>query len=224
MSPALSMNSNLSGRKGGVRSIFIAGTDTGVGKTIVTGMLARRLIEKGYSVVTQKWVQAGPSSDIDIHLKLMGKRKTDYTRYLRSMSPYWFKFASSPHLASTLEGRTIRIDRIKNSLKDLSGHFDFVLVEGSGGLLVPLTRKMLLIDLVKRLRMPVLLVAENRVGAINHVLLSVEALKARNIKILGVIFNTMSNRVDGRILKDNPDIVRRLTGIEILGEVPYLKS
>lgn len=207
-----------------MRSIFIAGTDTGVGKTIVTGILARRLIEKGYSVVTQKWAQAGPSSDIDIHLKLMGKRKTDYARYLDSMNPFSFKFASSPHLASSLEGRRISMDRIKKSLRYLSGHFDFVLVEGSGGLLVPLTRKILLIDLVKRLRMPVLLVAENKIGAINHTLLSVEALKARNIKILGIIFNTRSNRVDGRILKENPDIVKRLTGIEVLGELPYFKS
>ena len=207
-----------------MKSIFIAGTDTGVGKTIVTGILAKRLIEKGYRVVTQKWVQAGPSSDIDIHLKLMGKRKTDYARHLHSMSPYSFKFASSPHLASSLEGRCIKIDRIKKSLKDLSVHFDFVLVEGSGGLLVPLTRNMLLIDLVKRLRMSVLLVAENKVGAINHTLLSIEALKARNINILGIIFNTRSNRVDGRILKDNPHMVRRLAGVEILGVLPYLKS
>lgn len=207
-----------------MKAIFIAGTDTGVGKTIVTGILARRLMEKGYSVVTQKWIQTGPSSDIDIHLKLMGKRKTDYARHLRSMNPYSFKSASSPHLASMLERRSIRIDRIKKSLKDLSGHFDFVLVEGSGGLLVPLTRNILLIDLVKRLRMSVLLVAENKLGAINHTLLSIEALKARNINILGVIFNTRSDSVDWRILKDNPNITRRLSGIEVLAVLPYLKS
>ena len=207
-----------------MRSIFIAGTDTGVGKTIVTGILARRLIEKGYSVVTQKWFQAGPSSDINVHLKLMGKQRKDYARHLHLMNPYLFKFASSPHLASRLEGRNINIDKIKKSLKDLSGHFDFVLVEGSGGLLVPLTRKMLLIDLIKKLRMSVLLVAENKLGTINHTLLSIEALRARDIKIIGIIFNTRFDGGDRRILKDNPDIVRRLAGIDILGALPYFKS
>ena len=206
-----------------MKSIFIAGTDTGVGKTVITGLLARCLIERGYSVVTQKWVQTGSSQDIDIHLKMMDRRRRDYARHLNSMVPYSFKVASSPHLAAKMEGKRLSIDRINRSFEALRRDFDFVLVEGTGGLSVPLNKKMLLIDLVKRLRIPVLLVSENRLGTINHTVLSIEALKSRGIKILGIIFNTLSNNIDNRILRDNPEIVRALTGINILGILPYLK-
>ncbi len=194
-----------------MKAIFVAGTDTNVGKTIVTGLLAMCLIENGYSVVTQKWVQTGQ------------KKKGGFGKYSSSMAPYSFKFASSPHLAARLEGRHIRKDKIKRCFRYLSANFDVVIVEGTGGLLVPLNSNTLLIDVIKELNIPVLLVIENRLGAINQALLSIEALRARRIKILGMIFNNISNNTDKRILKDNPNIINKLTGIKILGILPYVK-
>ena len=206
-------------------SIFVAGTDTGVGKSIFTGLLARHLLKKGHRVVTQKWVQTGAvnfSQDIRTHLRLMRKTIDEYASYLPSMTPYLFEYASSPHLAGRLENKPIRISKIKKCFKYLSEHFDFVVVEGSGGILVPLGWKRLLAEVVKELHLPVMLIAENRLGAINHTLLSIEALKSRGIKIIGVIFNTSSNSSENRVvLKDNPRIVKRLTGIEVLGILPY---
>lgn len=206
-------------------SIFVTGTDTCVGKTVFTGLLGRYLLEKGYRVVTQKWVQTGAgnfSEDIDIHLRLMEKNRAAYRVHLPSMMPYLFKFASSPHLASRLEGRPIKIERIKKCLKDLSDHFDFVIVEGTGGLLVPLGEKRLLVDIVRELRLPVVLVAENRLGAINHTFLSVEGMRYRGIKIVGIIFNNISKGKErSLVLKDNPKIVKKLTGVEVLGVLPY---
>ncbi|MDP3730595.1 MAG: dethiobiotin synthase [Candidatus Omnitrophota bacterium] len=210
-----------------MREIFVAGTDTGVGKTIVTGLLGHLLIKDSRKVITQKWVQTGSgpfSQDIRRHMQLMKKNGTYYRRYLPLMSPYTFKFAASPHLAGRLEDKAINIDTIKKSLIGLSEHFDVVIIEGTGGLLVPLSEDKLLIDVIKELRIPVLLVAENRLGAVNHTLLSIEAMRARNIKIIGTIFNNIANDADDIILKDNPRIVKALTGTEVLGTLPYARN
>ena len=171
--------------------VFVSGTDTGVGKTTVTRMLARSLLLKGYKVATQKWVETGVK---------------------KSGAIFAFKLAASPHLAAKLEGKTIKIGKIKRALRKLSKKHDFVIVEGTGGLLVPLTPTKLLIDVVKELKIPVLLVAANRLGAINHTLLSVEALRSRRMKILGVVFNNISRDENKLILKDNPRIVKKLIG------------
>ena len=175
-------------RSNEVKVIFIAGTDTGVGKTFVTNLLARHLADKGYRVTTQKWVETG---------------------VVKSRAIFSFKFAGSPHLAAKLEGKNIKIGRIKKGLNKLSREFDFVIVEGTGGLLVPLTGKKLFIDVVKELKLPVLLVAANKLGAINHTLLSLEALRARQMKVLGVLFNNISKKENKLILKDNPRIIRK---------------
>lgn len=210
-----------------MRTLFIAGTDTGVGKTVVTGLLSRFLLQKGYRVVTQKWAQtgcAGAPSDIDTHLKFMGKKRKDFAGYLPLMIPYAFKFASSPHLAAGLERKKINLGKIKKSIRILSENFDFVIVEGVGGLLVPLNEKALLIDVIQALNMGVVLVAGNKLGAINHTLLSLESLHARGINIIGIVFNNILKNGPGVILKDNPRIIKKLTGEAILGLLPYRRN
>jgi len=210
-----------------MKVIFVAGTDTQVGKTVVTGLLGHYLLKKGYRVVTQKWIQtgsAGFSADIDIHLRFMGKKRGDFQGLFSSMMPYVFKFASSPHLSARLEKKKISLSKIKKSLKTLSLHFDFVIVEGTGGLLVPLNTRSLLIDAVKELDLSVLLIAGNKLGVINHALLALEALKRRKMDILGIIFNNISKDTDKRILKDNPGIVRKLSGEVMLGVLPWARN
>ena len=205
----------------------MAGTDTCVGKTIITGLLGRLLVENNYRVITQKWVQTGSgrfSQDIRRHMKLMKRKTADYKDSLSLMSPYTFKFASSPHLAGRLEKAVINIDTIKKSLTSLFEHFDIIIIEGIGGLLVPLSEDKLLIDVIRELRLPVLLVAGNGLGTINHTLLSIEALRSRNIEIIGTIFNNTANDTDDIILKDNPRIVRALSGVEVLGALPYARN
>ena len=175
----------------GASIIFVAGTDTSVGKTFITKLLERRLSGQGYKVATQKWVETGVK---------------------KSAAVYSFKLAASPHLAARAEGKAVKIKKIRASLKRLSKKFDIVIVEGTGGLLVPLTEKKLFIDVVKELRLPVLLVAANRVGAINHTLLSLEALRARKMNVLGVVFNNIPGRGNRLVLKDNPEIVKKFIG------------
>lgn len=190
-----------------MRGVFIAGTSTGVGKTLFTGLLAKYLSQKGACVITQKWVQTGVASfkdsDVKKHWQIMGK---DFSVYKKYTLPYIFKPAASPHLAAKMCRKTISAAKIKKSLTYLSRRFDYVIVEGTGGLLVPLNKKVLMIDLVRDFKLPVILVAENSLGAINHTLLALEALKARRMKVLGVIFNRIKKEKDF-ISKDNPGIV-----------------
>jgi dethiobiotin synthetase len=210
-----------------MKGIFVTGTDTGIGKTIITGLLAQYLQGKGYKVITQKWIQTGSKncpSDINLHLRLMKRRKKDINKYLPYMSSYTFKFASSPHLAARLEKRKIEVNKIKKSFGFLSKKFDFVIVEGAGGALVPFNKKRLIIDVAKQLNLPVLVVAGNKLGAINHTLMTIEAIKKRNMKRVGIIFNNQSAKISKTILKDNPRIVKKLTSETILGTLPRLKD
>ena len=208
-----------------MKGIFVTGTDTGVGKTIVTGFLAKYLREKGYKVVTQKWVQTGSRvcADINLHLRIMGLAKTQVKDHFSNICPYIFKLPASPHLAAKVENKKININRIKKSFKLLALKFDFVIVEGVGGALVPLNKKRLVIDMAGELGLPVLVVAQNKLGVINHTLLTIEALKQRKMKILGILFNNCQGQ-DKMVLKDNPDIIRKISGQKILGVLPWNKK
>ncbi len=210
-----------------MRGIFVTGTDTGVGKTIVTGLLAKFLVDKGYKVITQKWVETGFvgfSKDVSLHLKLIGKKRHKIRDHLSDISPYTFKFPSSPHLASSLERRKISIERIRKSFKSLEKAFDFVVVEGLGGALVPLNKRKLVIDVAKELNLPVLVVVGNKLGAINHTLLTIEALKARKMKIAGIVFNNLKNKGSNVILKDNPKIIESISDQKSSGSLPWTKD
>ena len=210
-----------------MKAIFITGTDTGAGKTLISGLLGRYLLSKGYRVITQKWVETGSkdfSLDIRQHLKLMGKTKRDIVHYLPLVSPYNFTFPASPHLASQIDKKSISINKIKKSFKLLSHKFDYVIVEGVGGALVPITKKKLLIDLAKELNLPVVIVSGNKLGAINHTLLTIEALLRRKMRIAGIIFNNQPTRQDRVVLKDNPNIVKEISGENILGILPWTKD
>ncbi len=207
-----------------MRAIFVTGTDTGVGKSLVTGLLARYLKEKGIRVVTQKWIQTGSRvrADINLHLKIMGIPKGEIKDYFDCACPYVFSLPASPHLAAKVEKKRIDIAKIKRSFKTLSANFDFVIVEGTGGALVPVDKKHLTVDIARELNLPVLVVAQNKLGAINHALMTVEVLKHRNMEILGILFNNYKSQ-DKLVLKDNPGIIKKITKQNILGVLPWDK-
>ncbi|MFC1548624.1 dethiobiotin synthase [Candidatus Omnitrophota bacterium] len=210
-----------------INAVFITGTCTGVGKTVVTGLLGRLLKEKGIRAVTQKWVQTGCSEvtgDIMTHAMFMKRGKDVPDKYRPHMTPYVLDFPSSPHLAALLEKKRIDPAIIENAFHRLSTDFEFVLVEGSGGLMVPINDKEMIVDIVERLRLPVLVVAENKLGAINHTLLTVEALRKRDLSLAGVIFNRLSDEGNEVILKDNLRVVESLAGADVLGELRHEKN
>ncbi|MGA1868485.1 MAG: dethiobiotin synthase [bacterium] len=208
-------------------TVFIAGTDTGVGKTIVASHLAAYGAGKGHKTIVQKWVQTGSrplSDDIHLAIKLLKLSDNEVAKLLPSMVPYSFRYPCSPHLAAHMEGVTICEKRICTALHYLKQHYDFVIIEGSGGLMVPLRRDYLLLDLITQLSLPVILVVNNKLGAINHTLLSIEILKQRDISLLGLIFNNMVCDEDTRIMEDNIDIIPHISGTSVLGTIPYIQS
>ena len=210
-----------------MKAVFVTGTDTGVGKTLVAGLLARYLREQGHRAITQKWVQTGIRdfpSDIPTHLKLMGLEEEAIQQYTHDVSPYVFDLAASPHLAAAHENTRIDTRKIIASFRKLGEAFDTVIVEGAGGILVPLNQKRLLIDVVGNLGLPVVIVAANKLGAINHTLLTVEALQTRNIQVLGIVFNTLDRHQDEAVLRDNPEIVKTFARVPILGQLPWSKD
>lgn len=204
--------------------IFITGTDTGVGKTLVTGLLARFMIEKGLGVVTQKWVQTGApgvAEDVLTHFSIMGTDEFEFKEYMSDMAPYIFSLPASPHLAALEENIRIEPAMIEASYKRLAGRFDFVIAEGSGGVMVPVDDKTTMLDIAKHLDLPVVIVAANRLGAINQCLLTAEAAHKRGIEILGIVFNRQSHSADERILKDNPYFISKFANVENLGELSH---
>ena len=173
------------------RAYFISGIDTGVGKTAVTGLVARSLAERGHDVITVKMVQTGNdgfSEDLDMHRRIQGGvRYEEDSR--RLTAPQIFKFPSSPLLAASLEGRAVDADAIVRAVRQCAERHEIVLVESAGGLDVPLTGSVLSIDLAAAEGWPLVLVTSGRLGSINHTLLSLEAAKSRRMKVAGVVHN-----------------------------------
>lgn len=191
--------------------IFISGIDTDSGKSIVTGLLAKYLLDQKKSVVTQKYVQTGCigiAEDLITHRKIMGIELLAEDKASVTCS-YLFKHPASPHLSAALEGIQIDTKRFTTATLQLEKSFDFVLMEGAGGLMVPLNQEELLIDYVQEQKCPVILVSSSKLGGINHTLLSLEALKHRNIKLIGLIYNQFPN-ADALITKDSEQMIQKL--------------
>jgi dethiobiotin synthetase len=206
------------------RSILITGTDTGVGKTIICRHLAAYLQSRGLNVITQKWVQTGSNENDDIreHYLALPVSMAQIPHLEELRCPYSFSYPASPHLAAKIHGIEIKAEKIEKALIALEKYFDVVLVEGSGGALVPLNEKMLMADMAARLEIPVLIVVANRLGAVNHTLLTLEALAARSIRVTGLIFNCVENSGDETILSDNMRIISQFAHIPVLGELPFV--
>jgi dethiobiotin synthetase len=190
--------------------IFISGIDTDIGKTVVTGWLARQWAEQGANVITQKLVQTGcvgASDDILMHRRIMGTGLFEEDRDGTTM-PVLYAYPASPHLAARLEQRELDIAAIGQATARLCARYETVLVEGAGGLMVPLTAELLTIDYVVQRGWPVLLVTSGRLGSINHTLLSLEAIAARGIELHGVAWNSRDDSGDELIAADSRSFIR----------------
>lgn len=182
---------------------FISGVDTDCGKTYVTGCLASYLRHRGVSVITQKPVQTGcetVADDLVEHRKAMGVGIQLEDKERRTCS-YLFRKHASPHLAARLEGVTIDTNKIAADTEYLLSKYDVVLVEGVGGLMVPLNDDCLNIEYVAKQNLPLVLVTSSKLGGINHALLSIEACRSRNINLHVLVFNRMPN--DDQIMADD---------------------
>mgnify|MGYP000010114266 FL=1 len=205
------------------KNIFITGTNTGVGKTVITGLLAKALLKRKKNIITQKWIQTGNTipEDIYTHLEIMNLTPNDISDYATEMCPYIYTLPASPHLAAINENKPIQKHRILLAYHALSNIFDHVLVEGAGGFLVPYSESGTIGDIVEELKLDIILVVNNTLGCINHTLLSVNEIRSRGLNILGLIFNQSENEPQSPILEDNPLIVSEMTELPILANLTY---
>lgn len=189
---------------------FVSGIDTDAGKSIVTGVIARTLLNKGIRVVTQKFIQtgcSGISEDILKHREIMGIPPLDVDKD-GSTCPYVMSYPASPHLAAEIDQVTIDVKRIHQSTEKLASLYDVVLLEGAGGLYVPVTRNYLTIDYVEEYKHPLILVTSSKLGSINHTLMSLELCRLRGIQVSYVVYNDFPN--DSEIIKnDSITIIRQ---------------
>ncbi|MCM1029391.1 MAG: dethiobiotin synthase [Pseudoflavonifractor sp.] len=191
--------------------LFVSGIDTDAGKTFCTAWLAMRLAkEQGLSVVTQKFVQTGcedMSEDIVAHRRIQGIELMDVDLD-HTTAPVIFSYPASAQLAARIDGCEIDLDAIDRASDTLVARFDSVLIEGAGGLMVPLTDSFLTIDYILSRRLPVALVTNGVLGSINHTILSLEALMSRNIPVWAILYNTHFD-TDPMIAADTRGFIER---------------
>lgn len=209
---------------------FISGIDTDAGKSYCTAWYANELAKCGKRVITQKFIQTGNkghSEDIDLHRRIMGTGYLPEDREGLTM-PEIFSYPCSPHLASRIDNRPIDFYKIEQTTLELARRYDIVLVEGAGGLMVPLTEEYLTIDYIAEKQYPLIFVTSGKLGSINHTLLSFEAIKNRNIRLDTVLYNLYPTVEDKTIQEDTMHYIQTYitkhfpgTKFEVVPEIRY---
>jgi dethiobiotin synthetase len=200
-------------------SFFITGTDTGVGKTLVSCALLQAFAAQGKRVAGFKPVAAG--CDDDYHnedAKLLRAASTVQATY-GQINPYCFSHPIAPHLAARHAGARIDFPRILASYRELAGQTDEVIVEGVGGFCVPLNEKLDSADMAKQLDLPVIMVVGMRLGCINHALLTLRAIADYQLECAGWIANVLD--ADMPALQENIDALRERIAAPLLGVIPF---
>lgn len=210
------------------QGIFITGTDTDIGKTIVVAGLLRILRARGIAACSMKPVQTGArregdkliAIDLEYHHRAAGMEPS--AEEVAWMAPFLYEPACSPHLAGRMAGRYAEFDVIRDCYAKLSDRYEVILVEGAGGMYAPIDESKTMLDLMQALDLPVVLVARRGLGTINHSLLSIQALREAGLNLLGVIFNETENLPRDFIREDNPRAVAQFGDVRILGDVDFL--
>lgn len=188
---------------------FITGTDTGVGKTRVAQLILETLRADGIDAVGYKPVSSGDRSDAEILAAASGGIPLD------EVNPVHFQNSLAPAVASMLENRTLDCAALIEGYQKLAAKHEVVIVEGAGGWEVPLANGYRIADLAADLALPVIVVAANRLGAINHILLTTAAIRARGLECAGIYLNQLEDEMDTAMIT-NKGVVEELTGLPLL--------
>jgi dethiobiotin synthetase len=197
--------------------IFVTGTDTGVGKTHVTAHLLAELRRRGINAAGFKPIACGNDGRRDA-IRYRAIMNNDVP--LRLVNPVYLRRPLSPHIAARLEKRSIALDQIADAYHQLAAQYDLVLVEGAGGILVPVTDSVYMADLARLLDLPAIVVARLGLGTINHTLLTVQTARIAGLPLLGIVLNdTTGTRT--LAARTNVTEIPRLTGVPLLGVMPH---
>ena len=203
------------------QNLFITGTDTGVGKTHVTAALLTELRRRGISAAAFKPIACGKGGrhDAEIYAAIM-----DHEQPLDVINPIYLRQPLAPSVAAKLEHKSIDLRKILRTYQHLSANYSVVLVEGAGGLLVPIRENYFVADLAKALKLPLVIVARLGLGTINHTLLTVHQAKAHGLKIAGLVLNDTAGGRQGLAEKTNIRVLPEISKVPLLGVMPHNKK
>lgn len=206
------------------KALFITGTGTDIGKTYVTGLIVKKLAEEGKSAAYYKAAMSGNDRRADGSLipgdALFVQKISGITQPLEEMCPYVYEHAYSPHLASRIEGHPVEMAVVRDGYRAVCDKYDYVTVEGSGGILCPICfdeARIGLTDIIDEMELDCILVADAGLGTINSVVLTYEYMKNRNMNIKGMIFNHYI--ADNIMHEDNIRMCEYMTGLPTLAKV-----
>ncbi|HEY5895627.1 MAG TPA: dethiobiotin synthase [Chthoniobacterales bacterium] len=193
---------------------FITGTNTGAGKTFFTSLLVRALRAEGINAVGFKPICSGDRSDPEILVAA-----SDNALTLNECNPVWLRPPVSPYAASLMENRQVDLDLIFDQFSTLKTRFAAVIVEGVGGWRVPIRRDYFVSDLAREIGQPIIVVAANQLGALNHTLLTLDGIQSAGLPVAGIVLNTLAESPDDPAILTNRSILEDLTRIPVLTEL-----
>ena len=197
-------------------NLFITGTDTEIGKTAVTAGIAACLRKQNQDIGVMKPIAAGSRADAEC-LKIAA----GVSDPIEDINPIFFEHPLSPNVAAQLEDNSPDLNHITTAYHRLAAIHTHLLVEGVGGLLVPITDDFLVVDLAVRLNLPLLIVARAALGTINHTLLTIEAARARNLPVLGIVYNCTEPKRSDTVAQTSPEVITRISDVPSLGILPF---
>ena len=209
------------------KGYFISGTDTGVGKTVVTACLLAFYHKKRVTTGVMKPIETGvdptcsseANSDAKFLLEISGNRDT-----LEEVCPIRLKPAAAPLQAARMANQSLDIDLIMENFRRLQTRYNQMLVEGIGGLMVPLKPNYLVSDLIKDMQLPLIIVSRISLGTLNHTLLTLKAAQETGVEVAGVILNHLENRPLNEVELEQASLIQELSKIPVLGECPFIDS
>jgi dethiobiotin synthetase len=222
------MNANKHTREGqGPKGFFVTGTDTGVGKTVIAVALIKALHLLGLKACGMKPIETGCIKEGNVLIPSDGmfiKTIAHMEENVRYVSPYCFESPLAPLAASEREGVSIDFEKILLAYKDLSRFYDAVVVEGIGGLLVPIKRDYFVLDLARDFGLPLIVVARLDLGTLNHTMLTVNYALKTGLDVAGIIINSNHPPKETLAEDTNPDILKQISPVPLIGIVPYLRD
>lgn len=198
------------------KSFFVSGTDTGIGKTFTCAHLSRYFISKALKVAFYKPIETGLDSNIKSDIDFV----KSYVPEITVKRTYSFRLPATPELAASKENKIIDLEKILEDFHELKETHDLTIVEGAGGLFVPIKNNLTIGNLIQELKLPLLLVSANKLGTINHTCLSLHYAQTLKLNILGFCFS--SYKEQNEISKTNAKFIEKYTGVKSLGSVPCI--
>ncbi len=210
-----------------IKGLFITGTDTEIGKTFITSLLTIGLRSRKVNVCPVKPIGAGGvliDDKIVSEDALIYQRLTHVDEPVSKLNPLCLKRPASPHYAAELESRPISIHKTITAVEELGHKYEYVIVEGIGGWLVPIRYDYSVADFAKDLDLPVVIVSANRLGTLNHTLLTIESIRVHGLEPAGVIVTNPSQGAETDLRENNITTMEWIGNVKILGNVPYIQK